>query len=149
VATTVDGTRETVSARRSDLVQLTVAETITARGKELSADDTVGEARRLFRSRGVHVLPVLDGTAYLGAVDRGSFGGDVSDDAPVGPFAMPLVPTALATATAGEAFAALDRADAKRLVVLDGDRLTYVGLVCMRCDREHLCVDAALVAGAR
>jgi CBS domain-containing protein len=89
----------------------------------------------------VHVLPVLDGTTYVGAVDRGSFSGDVPDTASVGSFAMPLVPTALATTPASEAFAALDRADARRLVVLDGDRSTYVGLVCMRCDREHFCVD--------
>ena len=36
----------------------------------------------------------------------------------------------------------LDAHGPTRLVVLDVDRTTYVGIVCLRSDRERLCVDA-------
>jgi hypothetical protein len=45
---------------------------------------------------------------------------------------------------ATEALAALDRDGGKRLVILAGDGVSYVGLVCLRGDRERLCVDAEL-----
>jgi CBS domain-containing protein len=131
----------TVTRNRSDLAERPIAETITTRGRELSADDTVATARRLFANRNVRVLPVLEGTTYLGSVERGSIDG-VSDQAPVLLFAAGVVPTALATTPAAEALAELDRTGATRLVVLDGDGAGYVGLVCLRSDRERLCVDA-------
>jgi len=47
-----------------------VRSVITVRGKELAADATVGDARTLFASSSVQLIPVLDGTTYLGAVSR-------------------------------------------------------------------------------
>ena len=89
----------------------------------------------------MRVLPVLDGTRYVGAVDRGSIS-DAPASAKVVYFASALVPTATAATPAAEALAALDRHGSNRLVVLDGDGASYVGVVCMRSDRERLCVDA-------
>ena len=132
----------TVNRNRSDLSGCSIAEAITARGKELSTRDTVATARRLFANRSVRVLPVLEGTTYVGAVDHGSIAGHVRADAAVVSFASALVPTVVATTPAAQALAALDRHGANRLVVLDSDGATYVGLVCLRSDRERLCVDA-------
>jgi CBS-domain-containing membrane protein len=131
----------TVDRYRSDLAHGSIAEAITARGKELSTADTVAAARRLFENSAVRVLPVLEGTTYVGAVDRGALHDASADDAVV-PLASSLVPIAVATTPAAEALAALDRHGSTRLIVLDEDRVTYVGLVCMRSDRKRLCVDA-------
>lgn len=125
---------------RKELAARPISEAITARGKELSVDDTVAAARRLFVNDSVHVLPVLDGTTYVGAVDRDAIE-DVPDTAAIGSFASALLPTATAATTTEEALAALDRDGSGRLVVLDSDHTGYVGLVCLRGDRERLCVD--------
>jgi regulator of cell morphogenesis and NO signaling len=137
----------TVTRDRVSLAGCPIADAITGPGKELSLDDTVAAARALFANDRVRVLPVLDGTTYLGAVDRGSIR-DASDGAAAASVATALLPTTLATTPAEEALAALDRHGSNRLVVLDSDRATYVGLVCLRSDRVRLCVDAAFFDGA-
>lgn len=127
---------------RLELAALPIAAAVTTRGKELSATATVGDARALFDNGSVQVLPVLSGTRYLGAVSRDVLGGDVDPATPVAGLASPLVPTALASSPATDAFAELDRAGATRLVVIDDDGVTYRGLVCLTSDRERACVDA-------
>ena len=126
---------------RHDLAALPVSAAITARGKELSATDTVADARRLFAHGSVQVLPVLDGPAYLGVVSRDAMRDDLHPETPVVALASRSLPTALAGTSSAEALAELDRTGGTRLVVLDGDG-TYRGLVCLRSDRERVCVDA-------
>ena len=133
-----------VHRTRSDLAACPISDAITTRDMELSVDDTVEDAHRLFAKRAVRLLPVLDGSTYVGAVDRDTIGA-ADPSAAIGAFASALVPTALAETPATEALAALDRDGGKRLVVLADDGVSYVGLVCLRGDRERLCVDAELV----
>ena len=133
---------ETKNVRsRHDLAALPVSAAVTARGKELSATETVADARRLFTHHSVQVLPVLDGKAYLGVVRRDAIGDDLPPETPVVALASRSLPTAIAGTRAAEALAELDRTGATRLVVLDGDG-AYRGLVCLRSDRERVCVDA-------
>jgi CBS domain-containing protein len=127
---------------RLELASLPISAAVTARGKELSATSTVGDARALFASGSVHVVPVLSGAAYLGAVSREALRADLDPRTPVLPLASDTVPTATAGTPSPDAFAALDRTGATRLVVLDEDGATYRGLVCLRSDRERVCVDA-------
>lgn len=131
-----------VHRTRTDLAARPIGEAITTRGKELAVADTVAAARRLFANESVQVLPVLDGTAYIGAVDRDAIGDDVPATAAVTPFVSALLPTVIATTSTAGALAALDRDGSTRVVVLDADGATFVGLVCLRSDRERLCVDA-------
>ena len=131
-----------VHRTRTELAARPIAEAITTRGKELSAADTVAVARGLFVNTAVRVLPVLAGAAYVGAVDREAISADLPATAAILPFVADLLPTALATTPTAEALAALDRDGATRLVVLAPDGATFVGLVCLRSDRERLCVDA-------
>jgi CBS domain-containing protein len=137
-----------VHVSRRELATRRIAEAITTRGKELSVLDTVADARRLFANRSVQVIPVLDGATYVGAIDRGSFRDDAADDAPLAWFASELLVTTTTETPAAQALAALDRTGSTRLVVLDADRLTYAGLVCLRSDRDRLCVDAECRAEA-
>lgn len=131
-----------VPRAREDLEGFSIAVAVTARGKELDVRDTVADARRLFANQSVKVLPVLDGTTYVGAVGRESIAADAPSDAAILPFATARVPTATAATPAAEALAILDRERSSRLVVLGDDHATYVGLVCVRSDGQRLCVDA-------
>lgn len=127
---------------RRNLGATPIRAAVTHRGKELLATDTAATARLLFENPSVQVLPVLDGARYLGAVERGTLADDLADDAPVGPLAAPLLPTVTSLTPTDTALAALDAHGSTRLVVLDGDHTTYLGIVCLRGDRERLCVDA-------
>jgi CBS domain-containing protein len=131
----------TVRSRR-ELASLPVSAAVTTRGKELAATDTVAKARRLFAHGSVRVLPVLDGTAYVGALERDSLGDDLSPETPVAAIAFRTLPTALAGTPVAQALAELDRTGATRLVVLEDDGFTYHGLVCLRSHRQGVCVDA-------
>lgn len=129
-----------VHRHRDEFDSLPISAAITARGKELTVEDTVGAARRLFTRHSIRVLPVLDGTAYVGAVTRDAIGSDIDAAAPVLPFASAVVSTVVCATPAPTALALLDCDGGKRLVVLGADNTTYVGLVCLRGDRERLCV---------
>ena len=125
---------------RSELVDRPVA-AIAVRGKELQLETTAGAARRLLASRAVKVVPVLSGRRYVGAVDRDTLT-RARDDLPVRALARDLLPVATAQTPAQEALDTLDAHGGTRLVVLDEDEATYVGLVCLRGDRRWLCVDS-------
>lgn len=124
---------------RSELGDAPVS-TIAVRGKELQVESTVGAARRLLARRAVKVVPVLSGRHYVGVVDQDVLAGQ-RDDLPVRVLARALVPIATARTPAREALAELDTHGGTRLVVLEGDEATYVGVVCLRGDRRRLCVD--------
>lgn len=128
---------------RYELAGLPVGASVMKRGKELPADGTVAEARRLFRSSEVLVVPVLDGRRYVGAVDRAAIPDEIPDGASLTTIVDDRLPVARASTPTEEALAQLDRTGGQRLVVLEDDDITYHGIVCLRTDRVRLCVDAA------
>ena len=116
---------------------------LAVRDKELQLGDTVGAARRLLARRAVKVVPILVGQRYVGAVDRDVLAGTSDDDVSMQELARDLLPVVTAATPALDALATLDAHGGTRLVVLDEDEMTYVGLVCLRGDRHRLCVDTA------
>ncbi len=126
-----------------------VSTAITVRGKELAADASVAAARALFASSSVHLIPILDGDAYAGAVLRDGLPVHAADDEAIASYATARPPTATASTRLGDALAALDVDGGHRLIVLADDRTTYLGLLCLRSDRRHLCVDAECHAAPR
>jgi CBS domain-containing protein len=131
----------TVDAHVSDLSGRTAADVITVRGKELAAGATVADARALFASGSVQLIPLLDGEAYAGAVTRDDIA--AADDAdPISDHARSRPPVTTASASLADALAALNTDGGRRLVVLGDDRRTYIGLVCLHRDRQRLCIDA-------
>ncbi len=124
---------------RTEVIDQPVA-ALAVRDKDLQLDDTAGAARRLLARRAVKVVPVLAGHRYVGAVDRDALA-RANDDHILQGLARDLLPVATATTPARVALDALDAQGGTRLVVLDEDKTTYVGLVCMRGDRHRLCVD--------
>jgi predicted transcriptional regulator len=143
----VEGLEPTLAdLHRGQLGELPVA-AIAVRGKELQLEDTAREARQLFTRCAVKVVPVLDGFRYFGAVDRDLLAEAPSDDTPVRILAEGLLPFVVETMPAHDALDVLDANGGTRLVVLAEDAATYVGLVCLRGDRERLCVDASVAHG--
>lgn len=96
----------------------------------------------MFATRSVQVLPVLDGTTYVGTISREAIRSGMSPDLAVGPLVSGEVPVARAGTSADVALELLDRSGGRRLVVVADSGDDYVGLVCLRSDRAHLCVDA-------
>lgn len=130
------------TAIRHELGAKPIREAVTRHGKALATDDTVARARQLFENDAVQVLPVLENGHYVGALDRGIVASRPSRDEAVGPLAVHMLPTVAAAVPSDEALALLDRNGATRLVVLEADHSTYVGIVCLRSDRERMCVHA-------
>lgn len=118
-----------------------VGELVTGRSKQLAAEQTVADARRVLANPSVRVVPVLDERAYLGAVSREILDG-VDSATPLGDLAQPLLPTVQAQTPLRTALAGLAGTGATRLVVLDPADDRYVGLVCLRGDLDRLCLDA-------
>ncbi len=135
-----------VHADIADLAQRPISSAITVRGKELSTAATVGAAREMFESSSVQLIPVLDGTAYVGAVARDDIA-DAPDAEPISAYALRRPPTATASTQVGDALPVLDQDGGRRLVVLGDDQSTYVGLVCLTRDRARLCIDAECHSG--
>ena len=130
-----------VHAGIAELADRPIGSVITVRGKELAVAATVGDARTLFESSSVQLIPVLDGNAYAGAVSRDDIEG-ASDDEPITAHARSRPPTATASTSVGEALPVLDDTGGRRLVVLADDGHTYAGLVCVTRDHSRLCIDA-------
>lgn len=139
----------TVDRDRGEFAALPISAAITTRGKELGVDDTVAAARQLFSLHPVRALPVLDGTAYVGAVTEDTIGATVPASSPVLPFASDVLPTVVCDTPAPDALAILDRDGGNRLIVLGSDNATYVGIVCLRGDRRRLCVAAEPLGSAQ
>jgi CBS domain-containing protein len=132
----------TVNADVSELRGRTAGEVITVRGKELAAAATVADARRLFGSSSVQIVPVLDGVAYVGAVTREHVE-HAGDSEPITDLATrDAAPIVRASTPLAEALGTLGDEGGRRIVVLGDDGSTYVGLVCLNRDRRRLCIDA-------
>ncbi len=130
-----------VHSEIADVAGRPVSRVITVRGKELAVDATVAEARAVFESSSVQLIPVLDGQAYVGSVTRDDLEG-ADDAALVTSLELSTPPVTTASTEVSEALPVLDEDGSRRLVVLADDRSTYVGLVCLTRDRARLCIDA-------
>ena len=137
-----DGRRRTTTRTRHELADAPVGSAVTVRGKELRHDATVADARLLFERSSVQVVPVLDGTRYVGCIVRDALGSGLDDGLLLGPLATDELPVARAGTGCAEALEQLDRSGGRRLVVVADASDEYVGLVCLRDDRVGLCVDA-------
>ncbi len=134
--------KSTRELARVALEGVTIGEVVTVRGRELGPDARVRDARDAFASASIQVLPVLDaGRRYRGAIPRATVVEELHDDALALPFAGDVLPVAPADLDAEQALRLMDETQATRLVVVGPDGV-YVGLVCLRTDRQRLCVDA-------
>jgi CBS domain-containing protein len=131
----------TVHATVSDLADRTAREVVTVRGKELPVDATVAAGRALLASSSLRLIPLLEGDAYAGAVERDAIAA-ADDGEPIAAYATQRTPVTTASTRVADAIAALGEDGGRRLVVLGDDRTTYVGLICLHREGQRLCIDA-------
>ena len=112
-----------------------VADVMLRHPKTLAAEATVAEARSALESQSTHMLLLVDGEIFRGAVT--AIPADAGPDEP----ALAFVDTSAHVVTEdmplSKALARLEHRPSGRLVVLDGDRL--VGLVCLAKDGVTFC----------
>jgi CBS domain-containing protein len=70
---------EIAQASIAELAERPLSSVITVRGKELVRGATVAEARAIFASNSVRLIPVLDEGAYVAAATREDLGGAGDD----------------------------------------------------------------------
>ena len=105
------------------------------RPKTLPVDVTVAEARNAFSNQSVHMLLLVDGTRFSGAVT--TIPDDADPDEPAVRFADESAPIVSEDMPVAEALQRLEHKPGGRLVVLQDERL--VGLVCLTRDGMGFC----------
>ena len=115
--------------------EATVADVMLRHPKTLAADATVSEAREALESQSTHMLLLVDGERFRGAVTA------IPADADPDESALGLVdrsaPIVTEDTPVSAALARLEHRPSGRLVVLDGQLL--VGLVCLAKDGVTFC----------
>jgi CBS domain-containing protein len=126
---------------REEAPGLLVRDVMDAAPKTRPAGLTVSDLRAELDGDAHHRMALLtDGTALLGAVERGDLPDDVAGDRPAADFARRPEHVIAPDRPAEEALARLDAEGVSRLIVVDDDGRTLLGLVCMDADRSHFCV---------
>jgi CBS domain-containing protein len=115
--------------------EATVAEVMLRHPKTLAADATVAEARTALESQSTHMLLLVDGERFRGAVT--AIPADADPDEPALGFVDPSALLVTEDTPVSTALARLEHRPSGRLVVLDGERLA--GLVCLAKDGVTFC----------
>ena len=115
--------------------EATVADVMLRHPKTLAADATVSEAREALESQSTHMLLLVDGERFRGAVT--AIPADADPDESALGFVDRSAPIVTEDTPVSAALARLEHRPSGRLVVLDGQLL--VGLVCLAKDGVTFC----------
>jgi CBS domain-containing protein len=115
--------------------EATVAEVMLRHPKTLAADASVAEARTALESQSTHMLLLVDGERFRGAVTAIPAAAD--PDEPALGFVDPSALIVTEDTPVSTALARLAHRPSGRLVVVDGERLA--GLVCLAQDGVTFC----------
>jgi CBS domain-containing protein len=115
--------------------EATVAEVMLRQPKTLATDATVAEARTALESQSTHMVLLVDGERFRGAVTAIPAAAD--PDEPALAFVDSSAPIVTEDTPVSVALARLEHRPSGRLVVLDGELL--VGLVCLAKDGVTFC----------
>jgi len=125
---------------REQALPLTVGEVMISRPKTFGVTATVGEVRRAFEQSSQRVVLLVEGSTFVGAIDREAVGPQDPDDGPAAPLATRRVPTVTPATPVAAAVELLERSHEPRLVVLDEDGRTLRGLLCFNQSSASFCV---------
>jgi len=134
---TEDCTNERVT--RDGAAGARVRDAMVTSPKTMPADGTVADLRAMFANPHVVSALLVDGSQFVGLVERGSLRDETPDGRPARSLVRPDVPTIHPDAPLAEALAVLDEDAERRLVVLDRDGRTLRGLLCLTTDRSGFC----------
>lgn len=131
--------RQSPSVGRAQAATRPVQDVMISTPKTLPAAATAADARALFINPKVLSVPLLDGTAFAGLLDREDLPETATDGAPIRGFARYTVPTITPDRPMQEALDLMAATEAVRLVVLAEDGSTLRGLLALDHDRTGFC----------
>jgi len=117
--------------KREVAEQLTVGEVMLARPKTLRTDATVADLRRLFENHSVRTALLVDGAAFVGAVERDDVPAAAGDGEPARAFARYEDELVRPDQRVRDVIPQLDASREGRLVVVGQDGSTLRGLLCL------------------
>ena len=127
------------SIGRDDAAGQLVRDVMVRRPKTVPVDASVAALREHFTNPRVQTALLADGGRFAGAIAPSELPDDAPPSAPARDYARLDVPTMTPDATMADALALLDRRGDYRLVVLDDDGTTLVGLLCLDRTRAGFC----------
>ena len=131
--------RESPPGGRDQAATRPVRDVMISTPKTLAAAATAADARGLFTNPKVLSVPLVDGTAFAGLLDREDLPETATEGEPVRSFARQNVPTTTPDAPMGEALDLMTSTETVRLVVLAEDGRTLRGLLALDHDRTGFC----------
>jgi CBS domain-containing protein len=124
---------------REVAVQLTVGDVMVSRPKTLGLDATVADLRRLFENRNVRTALLVDGGRLAGTVERDDVPPDTGDGEAARLFARFDAELIRPDVPVRDVIAQLDASREGRLVVVDEDGATLLGLLCLSGVDDAFC----------
>jgi CBS domain-containing protein len=125
---------------QAQAIGMTVGEVMIARPKTLSADAVVGDVRRVFENPSVRTVLLADHGVFCGAIERDLLPVDAAAGEPAVRYAETDPVTVTPAMSIPEAIELLDARSEPRLVVLDEQGATLVGLLCFNRGSSGFCV---------
>ena len=119
-----------------------VRDVMVRRPKTMPATCTVGELREHLVNPHVRVALLADGGRFAGAIAPEDLPARAAGDEPARAYARADVPTLGPDAPMAEALALMEARGEHRLIVLDADGETLVGLLCLDRTGTSFCVEA-------
>ncbi len=119
---------------------MTVGEVMMASPKTMPSDAVVADVRRAFGMPSVRTVLLADDGVFRGAIERDDVPADAADDEPAVSYADAEPVTATPAMPIPEAIKLLGDQPEPRLIVLDEDGATLVGLLCFNRGSDEFCV---------
>ncbi|MEA2323044.1 MAG: hypothetical protein QOD81_2894 [Solirubrobacteraceae bacterium] len=132
--------------RRDEAAGLRVQDVMVRRPKTVPADATVAELREHFRNPRVRTALLADGSRFAGAVAAEELPDGADGCGPARAYARLDVPSVAPDADVAEALGVMDGLGDHRLIVLDADGSTLLGLLCLDKTGASFCVDGTAQA---
>jgi CBS domain-containing protein len=126
---------------RAEAAERRVRDVMVKRPKTLPADASVADLREQFANPSVQTALLADEGRFAGAIAAGELPDAAAAGEPARAYARLDVPTMGPDATMDDALALMDRRGDRRLVVVDGDGATLVGLLCLDRTGSSFCTD--------
>jgi predicted transcriptional regulator len=123
--------------------ELRVRDVMVRRPKTLPSGCTVAELRAHFENPHVRTALLADGGRFAGAIAPDELPETAAAAEPARDYATRAVPTVRPDAAMADALALMERRGDQRLVVVDADGETLVGLLCLDKTGTSFCVDKA------
>ncbi|MEA2247442.1 MAG: hypothetical protein QOH46_1971 [Solirubrobacteraceae bacterium] len=132
--------------QRDQAAGLRVQDVMVRRPKTVPADCTVAELREHFGNPRVRTALLADGDRFAGAIAPDDLPDGADGAGPARGYARLDVPTVGPDADVAEALGVMDRLGDHRLIVLDADGSTLLGLLCLDRTGASFCVEGTAQA---